>query len=278
MGISIGILHPGQMGIVLAASAQLAGHRVLWRSQGRSAASRKRAEQAGLTDARTLAAVCGQADVLLSVCPPEFAEELADQVLATGFRGAFVDANAISPDRVLRIGARMAAAGVDFVDGGIIGLPSMEAGETWLHISGPAAARVADYFAGGPVTVDVLGEQIGRASALKMCYAAFNKGSIALAGAVAAAAHHLDVYPDLVKQWDRNGPGSNRLQAQLLRAAPKAWRWVGEMHEIAHTLSLAGVPGEFHAAAAEIYERLREMKDSDQPAFEEIIRRLKGKT
>ena len=271
---SVGILHPGQMGIVLAASAKLSGNRVYWASEGRSVVSIKRAQDAGLEDAVTLRALCQRVEILLSVCPPEFAEILAKQVLDAGFRGTYVDANAISPERVKKIALSMTAAGVDFVDGGIIGLASLEDGETWLHVSGGGAARIAECFAGGPVTVDVMEGEVGRASALKMCYAGYNKGSIALAGAVAAAAHRLGVYDALTKQWDRKGPGTKSLEGKLLRAAPKAWRWVGEMHEISDTLQSAGVPEGFHRAAAEVYERLRAMKDEDRPSFEEVIRRL----
>ena len=274
MGNIVGILHPGQMGIALAISAQMSGNTVLWVSKGRSSASRARAEGAGLVDAETLEELCGQVQILFSVCPPEFAEQLANQVLTTGYRGVYLDANAISPERAQRIGARMSAAGVEFVDGGIIGLPSTHPGETWLHVSGAAAPLIAACMAAGPTTVNVMGEEVGRASALKMCYAGFNKGSIALSAAIAAAAHRLNVYPDLAKEWDRIGPDSERVRARLLRAAPKAWRWAGEMHEVSQTLDAEGLPGEFHEAAAEVYERLREMKDELNPAFEEIMRRL----
>src|SRR5579862_4014395 len=102
----IGILHPGQMGIVVASSAQNSGNEVFWASEKRSADSRERAAQAGLCDAGTLAKLCELCPIIISVCPPEFAEEIAGQAAATPFRGTYVDANAISPDRARRIAQR----------------------------------------------------------------------------------------------------------------------------------------------------------------------------
>ena len=268
------------MGIVLAASARIAGNTVLWASRGRSALSAKRAAEAGLQDAGRLEDVVAHAEIILSVCPPEFAEEIARQVQAAGFRGIFVDANAISPQRAQRMAANMEASGIPFVDGGIIGLAptdgldTLKPGQVWLHVSGPRADRIAECMANGPVTIDVLGEEPGKASALKMCYAAFNKGATALAAAVSATASRLGVYEELVKQWDRTGPKASVQEERILRAAPKAWRWVAEMHEIADTLDAAGLPAEFHEAAAEVYERLREMKDRTDSSMEEVARRL----
>ena len=260
---TIGILHPGQMGIVLAASARQSGNEVLWVSHGRSAATRKRAEAAGLADAGSLADLSRKASIILSVCPPEFAEALALEVAHSGFRGTLVDANAISPQRARKIATQLSAAGIRFVDGGIIGLPSLEPGQTWLHLSGPEASSVGNCLAGGCLAVDVMDAEIGRASALKMCFAAYSKGSVALASAVAAAAEELGVLDDLQAQWDRKGPGAARLETDMLRAAPKAWRWAAEMHEISATLEAAGLPGGFHLTAAGLFERLRSLKDAD---------------
>ncbi len=249
----IGIVHPGQMGIVVAISAQNSGNEVYWASEDRSASTRERASQAGLTDAGTLAKLCELCPVILSVCPPEFAEEIAEQVARHSYRGIYVDANAISPDRARRIGQRMEERGARFVDGGIIGPPAMTRNRTWLYLAGEGAAEVASCFSAGPIETEVLEGGIGRASALKMCFAAYSKGSIALASAVLAAAENLDVLDDLKRQWARSGPSLLDLEREISRAAPKAWRFVAEMLEIANTFESAGLPPEFHQAAAEIF-------------------------
>src|SRR5436309_1651050 len=107
----IGILHPGEMGISIAASAQNSGCEVYWASEGRRQQTRERAEQFGLRDSRTLASLCAECPIVISVCPPHAAESLANDVLAAGFTGVYVDANAIAPQRTIKIGQTMSAAG-----------------------------------------------------------------------------------------------------------------------------------------------------------------------
>src|SRR3990172_6191300 len=129
-GLKIGVLHPGAMGESLAATAKNTGHEVYWASAGRSHETRQRAAKHELQDAGTVNNLSGVCSVIVSVCPPHAAGAVASQVLAGGFRGLYLDANAISPDRAKRIGGRMAEAGISFVGGGIIGGPGGEAKTT----------------------------------------------------------------------------------------------------------------------------------------------------
>ena len=94
-GLTIGLLHPGQMGSAVGAAAS-SSHRVLWISEGRSATTAARASADGLEDVVSLALLV-EAEVILSVCPPQVAGEVARAVAATGFDGLYVDANAVSP-------------------------------------------------------------------------------------------------------------------------------------------------------------------------------------
>src|SRR5258706_14853832 len=121
---TIGILHPGEMGLSVAAAAQNSGHSVYWVSEGRSQQTADRAARLGLIDARSLASLCKTCPVIVSVCPPDAAEEVANSVTAQGFNGLYVDMNAISPQRVSRIAETMAGNGARVVDGGIIGGPA----------------------------------------------------------------------------------------------------------------------------------------------------------
>jgi 3-hydroxyisobutyrate dehydrogenase-like beta-hydroxyacid dehydrogenase len=270
-GHRIGILHPGQMGIVVALSAQNSGNEVFWASEDRSAATKKRASEAGLANAGTLAKLCELCPVMVSVCPPEFAEEIAEQVARLSYHGVYVDANAVSVERVQRMARRLQGGGARFVDGGIIGPPAMTRNRTWLYLAGEYAAEIAPYFSSGPIEVEVLAGGIGRASALKMCFAAYSKGSIALACSVLAAAEKLNVLDDLKRQWARSGPSLEKLESEISGAAPKAWRFSPEMHETAATFQSAGLPPEFHRAAAEIFRRLEDFKDSQKPCVKDVL-------
>lgn len=275
---NIGILHPGNMGVSVAASARNGGNTVYWASEGRSAATRERAEAQGLVDAGTLAALCGRCEVILCVCPPHAAEDVARDVAAQGFAGLYLDGNAIAPERARRIGEIVEDAGARFVDGGIIGGPAWSPNSTWLYLAGPEAQAMADCFSGGPLGAVVIGDQPGSASALKMCYAAYTKGSTALICAVVAAAEVLGVRDDLEHQWARNGSTFAEDTRQRVRGVTaKAWRFHGEMDEIAATFAGAGQPSGFHEAAAEVYRRIARFKDAPEtPAFDDVLAALLG--
>jgi 3-hydroxyisobutyrate dehydrogenase-like beta-hydroxyacid dehydrogenase len=250
---TIGVLHPGSMGAAVGGALAGAGHEVLWVSGGRSAATARRAEAVGLTDAGTLGALLERSAVVLSICPPDAAAEVAAEV--AGFDGIYVDANAISPHRATEIAQRVGPA---YVDGGIVGPPPVRPGTTRLYLSGdpgPAHA-VAALFAGTALDARVLeGHGATAASALKMAYAAWTKGTAALLLATQRTAGALGVADALHEEWAISQPQLEaRLAAAGESATSKGWRWVGEMREIADTFESAGQPGGFHRAAATVFD------------------------
>ena len=169
----------------------------------------------------------------------------------------------------------MSEAGAEFVDGGLIGGPAWQPG-TVAYLSGPVAGRAAACFAGSLLETVVLGPEIGKASALKMVYAAYSKGSTALLLATLAAAEALDVRADLQAHW-ASGDGELAAQAEsrARRVTAKAWRFAGEMEEIAATFEAAGLPGGFYHAAAELFQRLGQFKGADPlPRLEEVLAAL----
>jgi Domain of unknown function (DUF1932)/NADP oxidoreductase coenzyme F420-dependent len=235
--VIVGLLHPGEMGASVGRVLQANGHEVLWASAGRSDATRERARQ--FRDVTDVAAVAQQAEVILSICPPHAALDVAGDL--RGFGGIYVDANAISPMRAREV----AALQPRFVDGGIVGGPPDEPGTT-LYLSGDEAPAIADLFKGSKLEPRVVVD----ASAVKMAYAAWTKGTAALLLAIRDVARQLDVEDE----WRLATPElADRLAAAERSAAAKGWRWIGEMEEIADTFAAAGQPEGFHRAAAEVY-------------------------
>jgi 3-hydroxyisobutyrate dehydrogenase-like beta-hydroxyacid dehydrogenase len=252
---TVGVLHPGEMGAAVAAVLRDSGHRVSWASEGRSDETRRRAEQAGLDDAGSAGELARRSDIVVSVCPPHAAVEVARSV--SGFRGVFVDANAVSPATAREVAGIVEADGAEFVDGGIVGSPPRAAGTTRLYLSGENAATVAGLFAGTVVDARVVSDEVGAASAVKMAYAAWTKGTAALLIAIRDLARAERVDAALAEEWRRSLPDlPDRLERALASAGAKGWRWVGEMEEIASTFSAAGLPGGFHEAAAEVFRAL----------------------
>ncbi len=245
---TVGLLHPGEMGAAIGRALRDAGARVVWASDGRSGATTKRAEDAGLEDVATASALSQESDVILSVCPPHAAKDVAGTV--AGFEGIYVDANAISPSTARTIEADR------LVDGGIIGPPPHRSGTTRLYLSGPGAQSAADLFDGTTIDARVLSSEIGDASALKMTYAAWTKGTAALLLAIRATAEAEGVDEALSEEWRLSLPELPEALERARRSADaKGWRWVGEMEEIAATFAADDLPDGFHLAAAEMFRR-----------------------
>lgn len=264
---SIGILHPGEMGAGVAGALVRGGHEVYWISAGRSADSARRAAEEGLLDAGELPALLERVELVVSIVPPHAAVDVAKQV--AGFTGRYLDANAISPGHAAEVAAIIEAGGGTAVDAGIIGGPP-RTGTTRLYLSGPGAEEVAALFPPEEATIRIVtGDRFG-ASAVKMGYAAWTKGSAALMLGIRAMARATGVEADLVAEWSETQP---RLLDTGRRAGASAedrgWRWAGEMEEIAETFRTAGLPGGFHEAAAELYRR--SPRRTGAPATDEVL-------
>jgi 3-hydroxyisobutyrate dehydrogenase-like beta-hydroxyacid dehydrogenase len=274
--VTIGLLHPGEMGSAVGAALRAGGHRVVWASAGRGPETRARAEAEGLVDAGDLAALAARASVIVSVCPPHAARDVAREVAALGYRGTYVDGNAVAPATAREIGRILEAGGAAFVDGGIIGPPPRRATTTRLYLSGTEAARVATLFAGSPLEAIVVQGPPGAASAVKAAYAAWTKGHAALLLAVRALATHEGVDDALVAEWARSQPAlAKRCEDAVRSNTRKAWRFVGEMEEIAAAFAAAGLPAGFHEASAEVYRRLAGWKDTPgSPSVSEVAKTL----
>jgi 3-hydroxyisobutyrate dehydrogenase-like beta-hydroxyacid dehydrogenase len=250
IGVTVGLLHPGEMGATIGAALRARGETVVWASAGRSAATVERAERAGLADLGDFRELSRRCDVLISVCPPHAAVDVARSLV--DFRGTYVDANAVSSETARAIGGLVER----FVDGGIVGPPPLEPNTTRLYLSGVGAQEVAELFSGTTVDARVVSDEPGAASALKMSYAGWTKGSAALLLAARALAQAEGVEEALLAEWRMSLPElEGRSVAAARSAVRKGWRWVGEMDEIASSYAAAGLPDGFHRAAAEIYRR-----------------------
>ena len=308
--VTIGLLHPGEMGAAVGQCLVGNGYAVLWTPEGRSAATAARAEAAGLTAADGLADLVGRADIIISVCPPHAALDVAGQVAgATGHRagsgrqgagsggreagsggreagsggreagsggqpvragGMFVDANAISPATARKVAAIVEAGGAAYVDGGLIGAPPAAPGHTRLYLSGPQAEEVRRLFEGTALDARLVGRDApaGAASAVKLAYAAWTKGTAALVLAARGLARAEGVEDVLLTEWALSQPGLDERSARAARtAAAKGWRWIAEMEEIAAAMAAAGLPEGFHQAAAEIYRRSADGGDGSPDAI-----------
>lgn len=230
----VGLLFPGSMGAAVGAAARA---EVLWASEGRSEATAKRAS--GFRDVGAVEELVLAADIVLSICPPAIAEEVAERVFALGFDGTFVEANAITPERMRRI----ATIGDSVVDGSIIASTGIH-----LYLVGQGSGEVAELFEGSDVEAITLDADIGAASALKMAFGGWNKIGIALT----AQAHSIARAYGVDDRLAAEGVPEDRLS----RMADRAWRWAPEMDEVADTCAEIGWPEAIPRAAGNFYTEL----------------------
>ncbi len=270
--MKLGLVNPGAMGATIGAALVRSGHEVIWVAGGRSAATLARAEQAGLMPVEAMSDLAAAAEAVISVCPPHAARAVAEEVLAAGFSGTYLDANAVSPATAAEVAALV---GPGYVDGGIVGPPAIREGTTRLYLSGIGAPAVRDWFNDPVLGVSVVDDRPSSASALKMCYAAYTKGSGALLLAVRALAEAEGVSEALLEEWSISQPDLlRRVEGTARGTAGKAWRFVGEMEEIAATFEAQGLPGGFHQAAAAAYGRMSGLKDAAEPDLEAVLAAL----
>ncbi len=257
---TIAIQSPGDMGHAIGQVLARAGHRVIAALDGRSARTRGLAQSAGIEDVGPPGNLFGEAELVFSIMRPDRALELVDTMAALartrGHGPVLVDLNAVAPSTAREAARRAAAAGLAFVDGGIIGGPPRPPGfvSPRLYVSGPGGAALAS-LSGSGLDIRVVGKAIGAASATKMCYAALTKGLTAIAIQSMVTARLEGVEEAFVAELAGSQQGLLALvERGLPGMCPKAYRWVGEMEEISTTHSDAGLPGEMFQGAARIYE------------------------
>ncbi|MGH3694760.1 MAG: DUF1932 domain-containing protein [Pseudonocardiaceae bacterium] len=277
--VTIGLLHPGRMGAAVAAHLTISGHTVLWCPDGRSTATLHRAEDAGLRPA-SLGELVSNSEIVLSICPPAVAEEIANTVAGLGYRGIYVEANAISPARMHRIATVFTDAETTVIDGCIFGSPPGGQASVRLYLAGvPTASRqVADLFTGSLVEPVILGEDPGQASALKMTFACFQRTSRAAAALAHALADDHGITQALLAEAERMPRDILADREYLLSVAARAWRWAPEMHEVADTLRAQHLPPDLALATAEILRRWADTTTDQPPDLASILRQLHART
>lgn len=259
----VAVVGTGDMGSAVGAMFRRQGYRVVTDLAGRSGLSRELAARAELEDLGSLEAVVATADLLLAILPPatafDFAARAAAAVRAAGSSLLYADCNAVAPATVAAIGALFTGAAAHFVDVGIVGpAPKPAAAPTRFYVSGAERSRLLALTV-PEIAMHDMGPEIGRASALKMCYAGMNKGTDALYTTILLAAERLGVGAELMREFEASqAQVAARMHRRIPFLAATAARYTGEMREIGDTFAAAGVTPDFHRGAEWLYARLAE--------------------
>ena len=257
MSLTVGIISPGDMGSAIGQKLAQHGVRVVVALDARSERTKALAAAAGLEDVGSVERMVTEASHILSVMVPSeavgAAERVARALQSTGASPIYADLNAISPGTTKRVGEIVEEAGARFVDGGIIGGPPRGSVNPRIYASGPNAPELAVLAEHGLI-VPVIGDSIGQASGLKMCYAAMTKGFQALGTELMVTAQLLGLDEELRKEMTDSQPALRQwLSKSALGMPPKAHRWIGEMEEIAATFEQVGLTPRILLGAADMY-------------------------
>ena len=256
---TVGIMSPGDMGSGVGGILVRSGLRVITSLKGRSEASSTRAAEQGIVDVGSLDDVVASSDLMLSILVPSealaFAASAAESIVRTNSHVAFADCNAVSPATGVKIGKIITAAGGMFIDAGIIGGSPRTGAIPRFYASGEHAGILAELDGKG-ISVPVMRGAIGRASGLKMLYAALTKGTAALHASTLMAAKSLGLFDDLIHELEQSQSGTLAAMGRVNSISAQAFRWIGEMEEIASTFEDAGVTPNIHAGAAETFQKI----------------------
>jgi 3-hydroxyisobutyrate dehydrogenase-like beta-hydroxyacid dehydrogenase len=235
----------------------------------------ERAAQFRLTPVATLAELLDRSDIVISLCPPAAAEDLARDVVGIRFAGVYVEANAINPERTTRIAALL-EPDATVVDGGVVGSPPVGGKTPTLYLSGPgdATERISALFEGTLVRTAVLGTEIGKASALKLAYASFQKTSRVLVALAVGIAREHGVDQELIEVASKRTDSYLSEPQYVPKTAARAWRWGPELEEAADALEAAGLPPEMLRAAASTLARWNDAKDDGELTLTDALDRL----
>lgn len=258
---TVAIFAPGDMGHAIGRVLVDGGLRVTTNLSDRSPRTKRLAEAAGIVDAREDVEAIGSADVVLSVLPPDqavdMATRLASAIAMVDDKPLYIDLNATAPATAVEAAEIVDSVGGPFLDGGIVGPPPRPGRGLGprLYISGAAdAVQFALELRKYGLDMRVVPGGVGAASALKMCYAAVTKGLTALATVSLSAAKAYGVDRELAAEMAASQRMlSDRFERSLPDMAPKAYRWVGEMEEIARTVADVGLDPKLFLGAADIY-------------------------
>ncbi|TVR69247.1 MAG: NAD(P)-dependent oxidoreductase [Sphaerobacteraceae bacterium] len=255
---SVGLLSPGDMGHSVGKVLVHNGMPVHTCLAGRSERSAQLASAAGLTVNASFEELVQQVDLFLSIVPPAratgVAQQIADAVKTTGTTLIYLDCNAISPETTREVGRIVEASGVTFIDGGIIGAPpKVDGAVPRIYVSGPDADQ-ATILNNHGLDVRPIGDVIGHASGVKMCYAALTKGLTALGTELMVAAEAMGLTGSLREEFELSQSAMlEHLEKSVPGMPPKAYRWVGEMEEIAKTFDDVGLTPKMLLGAADMY-------------------------
>jgi len=293
--LTIGIMSAGDMGHAVAGVLVNKGFNVLTVLDGRSNLTRSRAKRSNMEEVTDLNELVVRSDFVFSIMPPEsakdFASVVASEIQNTDESTVFVDCNAISPNTTNLIANDLNRSGAKMLNIGIIGPPPGRGSVTKFYASGADVEQLS-FLDSNAIKFVPVGDDITKASSIKMCYAGLTKGLMTLHTSVLVAAELLGISKEIQLELEASQQYHwEAMNRRISTYACDAKRWAGEMVEISETFGSAGLTPNLHKGAAEVFRMLdasplgsetREKYDADRTMqqsieiYAETVRKLQS--
>jgi 3-hydroxyisobutyrate dehydrogenase-like beta-hydroxyacid dehydrogenase len=265
---SVAILSPGDMGHAIGQLLRENELRVLTCLTGRSSRTRALSEQAGIIEVPNINVLVEQSDVLMSVTVsevvPGLCREIANAVKAIGTDLLFAECNAISPALSAEMEGVLRESGARYVDASIIGPPPRNGSSPRVYASGDNAVEFEQLRDFG-LDVRNLGPKLGRASGIKMCYAALTKGTIALQSELLISAEKMGLTEELMAEFNGSQPAVvQRMEGWVPGMPAKSRRWISEMEQIEATFQELGLTPNIFKGVADMYRMIGDTPLGDE--------------
>ena len=257
----IGILSIGEMGFHWAKLLKSHGVEVLTFDQDRGEVSRKRGENAGVRSLDSMVELVQSSELIVSIVVPSaatrVATNVAEAIKKSGRKNLiFLDANAISPMTADEIAAVLNPAGIDFVDGCIIGSAAKMGKGTIVYVSGQQASRLQSLESFN-IPIKVLGPNTNQASAFKVVYAGLTKGLQGLFCELFMGARRFGLLKELTAQYEDSFPGLiDKVSSSIVGLRIHARRRAEEMDELKRTFNHHGMESFMAPAVQKVLESI----------------------
>lgn len=246
---TIGFVGYGELGQRITAGLSKAGADVgafdlLVETPDTVEALQEKADQAGITLAKTRAELAARTDIFISAVTCSDAVIAASQMAPyLGEHHIYVDLNSTSPAVKKEVCAVIENAGAHFVEIGVLGgIPTMGYKVSML-LCGDKAEEVAACLAGFGMDTECIEGETGAAAAVKMFRSIVVKGIEALFLECVLAAEPYGATERVLETIEQNYPGVGKDLANffMTRTAVHAERRSHEMEEVAETLRAMGL-------------------------------------
>lgn len=213
-----------------------------------------RARALGIRSSASAAEALSGATLILSTVTADQSVAVARTAAPLIANGAcFCDLNSCAPSSKRSSAKVIAAAGGRYVDVAVMAPVHPALNMAPCLASGPHAADIAPVLQGLPMSVRVVGDEVGHASSIKMIRSVMVKGMEALTAECTLAAVAAGVEDEVLPSMVNGAPNidvATRAAYNFERSLCHGARRAAEMEEVAITLADLGLPNGMAAATA----------------------------